>query len=298
MNEGKDLEEIKNFVRDNGEVPKEDIGDLGEQFTKALFKEVDIRKEKPPSPDFTIILNGNSFNLETTVIGKIYRDPLEIFYDACKEIENKNLASEYSMSVDPYNIRREDEEIFKERLKEILNAIQNNRFERRKFPIVAKIRKYTVEFEKKGRDGTMLSFGTIDKPASNLINTLRKKGKNKQIGKSDILLLIILNDQIEKEFALLHVLYKQTSLGINFLGEGSENKSITQYNLEETVWFNTRLKCIIAVYPGNKNVVICPSLGHYEEFSAIEYAILRKLIENKGFEVDFVEHGSTIKRNE
>jgi len=298
MNEGEDLEEIKNFVRDNGEVPKEDIGDLGEQFTKALFKEVDIRKEKPPLPDFTIILNGNSFNLETTVIGKIYRDPLEIFYDACKEIENKNLASEYSMSVDPYNIRREDEEIFKERLKEILNAIQNNRFERRKFPIVAEIRKYTVEFEKKGRDGTMLTFGTIDKPASNLINTLRKKGKNKQIGKSDILLLIILNDQIEKEFELLHVLYKQTSLGINFLGEESENKSITQYNLEETVWFNTRLKCVIAVYPGNKNVVLCPSLCHYEEFSVIEYAILGKLIENKGFEVDFVEHGSTIKRNE
>ncbi|NAS88380.1 hypothetical protein C4E24_01350 [ANME-1 cluster archaeon AG-394-G21] len=51
-------------------------------------------------------------------------------------------------------------------------------------------------------------------------------------------------------------------------------------------------------YVGNKIVVICPSLCHYEEFSAIEYAILRKLIENKGFEVDFVEHGSTIKRNE
>jgi predicted glycosyltransferase involved in capsule biosynthesis len=34
-------------------------------------------------------------------------------------------------------------------------------------------------------------------------------------------------------------------------------------------------------YEGNKIVVICPSLCHYEEFSAIEYAILRKLIENK-----------------
>jgi len=51
-------------------------------------------------------------------------------------------------------------------------------------------------------------------------------------------------------------------------------------------------------YVGNKNVVICPTLCHYEEFSAIEYAILRKLIEDKGFEVDFVEHCSTIKRNE
>jgi hypothetical protein len=49
---------------------------------------------------------------------------------------------------------------------------------------------------------------------------------------------------------------------------------------------------------GNKIVVIHPSLPHYEEFSAIEYAILRKLIENKRFEADFVEHGSTIKRNE
>lgn len=231
MNEGKDLEEMKFSVQDNGEVPKEDIGDLGEQFTKALFKEVDIR--------------------------------------------------------------REDEEIFKERLKEILNAIQNDRFERQKFPIVAKIGNYTVEFEKRGRDGTMLTFGTIYKPASNLINTLRKRNKMKQIEKSDILLLIILNDLVEKEFELLGELYRPMSLGINFLGEGPVNKFITQYRLEETVWFNTRLKCVIAVYLGNKNVVICPSLCHYEEFSAIEYAILRKLIENKGFKVDSVVHSST-----
>lgn len=54
----------------------------------------------------------------------------------------------------------------------------------------------------------------------------------------------------------------------------------------------------VVSYVGTKIVVICPSLPHYEEFSAIEYAILRKLIENKGFELDFVEHGSTIKRNE
>ncbi len=51
-------------------------------------------------------------------------------------------------------------------------------------------------------------------------------------------------------------------------------------------------------YVGNKIVVIYSTLPHYEEFSAIEYAILGKLIEIKGFEVDFVEHGSTIKRNE
>jgi hypothetical protein len=54
----------------------------------------------------------------------------------------------------------------------------------------------------------------------------------------------------------------------------------------------------VVSYVGNKIVVIYSSLCHYEEFSAIEYAILRELIENKGFEVDFVEHGSTIKRNE
>ena len=298
MNEGKDLEGMKNFIQENAEVPKENIGELGEQFTKALFKDADIKKNTPPLPDFTIILNKNSFSLETTVIGKIYRDPSEIFYDVCKEIENKNLASEYSMSVDPYNIRREDEEIFKKGLKEILNILKNNRFEHRKFPIKAEKIDYTVEFEKMGTEITMLTSGTIDNPASNLINTLTKKGKNKQIEKSDILFLIILNDLIEKELELLDVLYKPKSVGINVLEKGSENKFITQYRLEETVWFNTRLKCVIAVYPGNKNVVICPSLCHYDEFSAIEYAILRKLIETKGFEVDFVEHGSTIKRNE
>jgi hypothetical protein len=47
----------------------------------------------------------------------------------------------------------------------------------------------------------------------------------------------------------------------------------------------------VVSYVRNKIVVICPSLSHYEEFSEIEYAILQKLIENKGFEVDFVEHG-------
>ena len=105
MNEGKDLEEIKNFVRDNSEVPKEDIGDLGEQFTKALFKEANIKEKTPPGPDFSIILNRDTFILETTVIGKIYRDPLEIFYDVCKETGNESLSTEYSMSVNPYNIR-------------------------------------------------------------------------------------------------------------------------------------------------------------------------------------------------
>ena len=54
----------------------------------------------------------------------------------------------------------------------------------------------------------------------------------------------------------------------------------------------------VVSYEGNKNVVIYPSLPHYEEFSVIEYAILRKLIENKGFEADFVEHGSAIKRKD
>ena len=219
MKEENDLEGMKNFIPENAEVPKENIGDLGEQFTKALFKDADIKKNTPPLPDFSIILNENAFNLETTVIGKIYREPSEIFYDTFKGIENKNLASDYIMSVDPYNIRREDEEFFKDGLKRILNVIQNNRFEHQKFPIKAKIRDYTVEFEKKDTDITMRTFGTIDKPASNLINTLGKRNKKKQIEKSDILLLIILNDLVEKEN------------------------------------------------------------------------------ENKGFEVDFVEHGSTIKRN-
>ncbi|VUT25694.1 MAG: hypothetical protein MASP_01112 [Candidatus Methanolliviera sp. GoM_asphalt] len=75
----------------------------------------------------------------------------------------------------------------------------------------------------------------------------------------------------------------------------SENKFITQYRLEETAWFNTQLKCVIAIYPRNKNVVICPSLCHYEEFSTVEYTILRKVIENKGFKVEFVVNSSYIK---
>ena len=293
MNEEKDLEEIRNLIREIGEEPEEDKGHLGEQFAKALFKEVNIKKMTPPGPDFSIILNRETFILETTVIGKIYRNPLEIFYDVCKEIGNESISTEYSMSVNPYNIRREDEEIFKEELKKILHLIKDN-CEHQKFPIKAEIGEYTVEFEKKDTDITMLTFGRVDKPASNLLNTLKKRNKKKQIEKSDILLLIILNDQIEKEFELLHVLYRPFALGINFLEKGFEKKFITQYRLEETLWFNTRLKCVIAVYPGDKNVVICPSLYHYEEFSAIEYSNLRKVIENRGFKVDFVMHSSCI----
>ena len=297
MNEGTDLEEMKKLIRKNSRVPKGDVGKLGEQFTEVLFEEADIRREKPPLPDFTISLNKKHFGLETTVIGKIYRDPLEIFCDACKGIGDKNLALKYNMWVDPYNIRREDEEIFKERLKGFLNSIRNNRFEHRKFTITAETRDYTVEIEESGNDMTLLAFGTIDKPASNLTNTLEKENKIEQIKKSDILLLIILNDLIEKKFELLAELYKPTYVGINFLENGSEVKGITQYRLEDTIWSNPKLKCVIVVYPGNKNIVICPSLCcHYKEFSGIEYAILRELIEDKGFEVDFVEHGSAIKK--
>jgi hypothetical protein len=293
MNEGNDLEEMGNLVKGNGEVPKENIGELGEQFTKALFKDADIKKNTPPLPDYTITLNRKDFILETTVIDKIYRNPLKIFYAVCKEIGNKKLAADYGISVDPSNLHEKDEDAFKEELNGIITNIQNRRPKYQKFTINGRIRNYTVTFERRNTDSTKLCLGEIYRPASNLTHTLTKKMRNKQIPNSDILLLIILNDLVEKGEELLDELYIPISLG-----EGTENRFITQYCLEETVWFNTRLKCVIAVYPPGKIVVICPSLCHYEEFSAIEYAILRKLIENKGFELDFVEHGSTIKRNE
>jgi hypothetical protein len=292
VNEWKDLKEIKNFVRGNGEVPKEDIGDLGEQFTEALFKGF-IKRHG--TPDYTITLNGKDFILETTVIEKIYTDYGEIFYDVCEEIGIGSLASQYAISADPSNIHREDEDIFKEKLKDIVNIVKNNRPKHEKFSMNGRIRNYTITFERRDIGSTELCLGEIHRPASNLVNTLRKKGKNKQIEKSDILLLIILNDLIEKEYELLDELYRPISLNINFLGEGTENRVITQYCLEETVWFNTRLKCVIAVYPWNKNVVICPSLCYYEEFSTFEYAILRKVIEDKGFKVEFVVHDSHIE---
>ncbi len=284
MNEGKDLEEMKILVQDNGEVPKEDIGDLGEQFTEGLFKGF-IRRHG--TPDYTITMNRKDFILETTVIDKIYRNPLKIFYDICKEIGNKKLAADYGISVDPSNLHEKDEDTFKEELNEIINIIQDKRPKYQKFSIKGVIRDYTVTFERRNIDSTKLCLGEIYRPASNLIHTLIKKGKNKQIEKSDILLLIILNDLVEKNYELLDELYKQ-------MEGGTENEFITQYRLEETVWFNTRLKCVIAVYPGDKNVVVCPSLCHYEEFSAVEYTILRKVIENKGFKVDSVVHSSTI----
>jgi hypothetical protein len=298
MNEKKDLDEVKNLIQDNGEVPKEDIGDLGEQFTKALFKGF-IRRHG--TPDYTITLNRKDFILETTVIDKIYRNPLKIFYDVCKEIGNKKLAADYGISVDPSNLHESDEGTFKEELNGIITNIQNRRPKYQKFTINGRTRNYTVTFERRNTDSTKLCLGEIYRPASNLTHTLTKKMRNKQIPNSDILLLIILNDLVEKGEELLDELYRQIGFGINFLGEGPINKFITQYCLEETVWFNTRLKCVIAVYPVGKNVVICPSLCYYEEFSAIEYAILRSVIEDKGFEVEFVVHSSDIneiKRSE
>jgi hypothetical protein len=267
-------------------VPEEDIGDLGEQFTECLFKGF-IRRHG--TPDYTITLNRKDFIIEITVIDKIYQNPLKFFYDVCKERGNKKLAADYGISVDPSNLHEKDEDTFKEDLNGIITNIQNISTLYQKFTINGRIRDYTVTFEKRNNESTKLCLGEIYKPASNLAHTLTKKMRNKQIEKSDILLLIILNDLVEKENELLGELYRPMSLG-----EGTENRFIAQYCLEETVWFNTRLKCVIAVYPGNKNVVICPSLSHYEEFSAIEYAILRKLIENKGFEVEFVVHSSRI----
>lgn len=91
------LDEIEKFVKDNGEEPKKDIGKLGEQFTKALFKNANIKKEHPPMPDFSISLNNKSFKLETTVIGEIYQNLSENFYEACNETGNKNIVSKYNI---------------------------------------------------------------------------------------------------------------------------------------------------------------------------------------------------------
>lgn len=309
MSDERDLEEIKNFIQQNGEKPKEYtdgcwgnyIGDLGEQFTKALFKGfkgLDIKKlgkeKDDSSPDFAIIWNKKTFNLETKVIRKIYKDYLSVFCDICEEIGKKSLISKYGISVDPFNIHEEDEKIFKEELKKKLNIIIQNDLEYKEFSIHGKIRNYTVTFEKRNIDPTKLCAGEFHKPASNLVNILNKKRVKKQIKKSDILLLIILNDLIEKDYELIDELYKPIGLMTDF-DIKSENKSIIQYRFKETVWFDTQLKCVIAIYPRNKNVVICPSLCYYEEFDGGEYTILRKVIEKKGFKVEFIVNSSCIE---
>lgn len=291
MNEGRDLEEIRNFILEKGETPKEYIGGLGEQFTQVLFNGIIriIPRKKNPWPDFSIILNNKEFLLETTVLEEIYSPYYNVFCDVCREIGKENLIREYEITVDPSNIHIEDIKKFKKELKNILDGIQNQA--PKKVPISVKRGDsnfiYKVTFERN-------YLGEVHGSASNLINKIRKKSKRGQIERSDILLLIVLNEYIEKEFELIDVLYGQKEFRVSI--ENLEHSTITQYNLEETVWsIGEKLKCVIAVYPGDKEIVICPSLRHNEEFSAVEYEILLKLMESNGFKVEFVKHGSDVE---
>ena len=93
------------------------------------------------------------------------------------------------------------------------------------------------------------------------------------------------------------MLFTEELTTTNPLNPTNSTRQEIEHKFKNIIHEDLKLGSVVS-YVGNKIVVICPSLCHYEEFSAFEYAILRKLIENKVFEVDFVEHGSTIKRNE
>ncbi len=96
---------------------------------------------------------------------------------------------------------------------------------------------------------------------------------------------------------LQQTLFTEELTTTNHLYPSNTTRQEIEHKFKNQIHEELKLGSVVS-YIRNKIVVICPSLCHYEEFSAIEYAILRKLIEIKGFEVDFVEHGSTLKRNE
>lgn len=82
----------------------------------------------------------------------------------------------YNITGDPYNIHKDDKQIVKNRLKdEISNIIQNSHFKYQKFFIKTETRNYTIEFEKRDPDITMLTAGVIHKPASNNVKTYHRR---------------------------------------------------------------------------------------------------------------------------
>lgn len=291
------------------------FGKLGERYIKYVFRDLQIKKIKAsekPTPDFNILINEKDYKLEVKNVSDLYSTIWglfgNIYENEKKDIQKiiETIYRGYDISITPFEIHMNDEKNFKA---EILPIIKN--FDLNKNEIKTKIKcpkeTYKIEINKKKKiiNGSFsVSSGWMPKQTNTLRNVIWKN--KKQIGKCDILSIILLNDSIDftdlKDF-----FYKNTQQCLFFWNEkNKENKDMSffnQYDLDKTIWgvkfkndkgelrrIGDKLKCIIIFYPEKMNAFVFPSVKLFDDFSGIEYTILKKVIKAKGFDLYFATY--------
>jgi len=291
------------------------FGDLAEQYIKCLFRETDITKlaeGQKPSPDFKILINGKEFLLEVKAVSNLYKNLFQLLCEAVEEENNHTFSKKatflfknHNFGVTPAEIHREDEREFKEKLKEIIKEIQLPLHSKTDFQIKCKLKTYALSISRTEDQvkGAHIVVGWLPEETNSLGNIVHNK--RRQIGSSDILLVILLNKTIDQD-DLLDFFYRPIDLALLSSDEISEKVSIptvTQYQYEQTIWgqkfkdeqgqlytVDERLKCVIIIYPSSKTSLIFPSIKHFENFSAPEYFYLGKFLEGKGFKCCWATH--------
>lgn len=292
------------------------LGDLGEQYVKCLFKEMSIVKRKETtesSPDFEITINRKNFLLEAKVVSNLYKNPLRLLNEIANDKSTKKkifgkikkIFENYDFTVDPIDIHREDEKIFKEEFKKYAIDVKLP-IEKASFIIECKIRKYWISMEAKsikikGISSVFSGFQTNE--TKSLSNIFYKKVR--QIANSDILVVILLNRSIESG-DLLDFFYSPINMCLEStydIKQNSQPLMITQYNYKNTIWqckykdeqghphiIGDKLKCIFVIYPYFRNVIIFPSYKYFVNFTSVEYLIIKEILKAKEFSCSFASH--------
>lgn len=296
------------------------LGDLGEQYVECLFRETGITKlpqREKASPDFKIVVNSREFILEVKTVSNLYKSFDQLLWETAEEENDhtfqkkaKTLFERYDFDINPFEVHREDERKFKKELRGIIRAMKLPR-EKIDFVIECKLKSYrlSIRSAKHVVKGAHFAGGFLPDETKSLDNFISKN--KKKLGSSDILLIILLNRSIDQD-DLLDFFYRQTGLALQSIQEIRDHSQnpipqISQYQYEQTIWgrkfedkdgklhtLDERLKCVIVMRPSSKTSVIFPSIKHFENFSASEYAYLRVFLKAKGFKCRWATHEANL----
>jgi len=291
---------------------KVEFGKLGEQYIKCIFKNLNIQKIKRGNdinPDFEILLNGKKYRMEAKSVSNLYSTFWNLLGNIYKEGKQdiqkliKVINEEWDINLTPFEIHEEDQANFKVEISKILKG-----FDLKKASLKTIINcpkeNYKIEIKKKKKKIKgieSISLGWLPKETNTLANFISKK--RQQIGKCDILSIILLNNSINYT-DLEGLFYMTTQQLLFFPDEEYENiPSFNQLDLDKTIWgtefknkaggtnkIGDKLKCIIVFYPENKTAYIFPSVKIFNNFLVVEYTILKETIKGKGFTLFFASH--------
>ncbi len=292
------------------------LGDLGEQYVKCLFNKVGITKlptGQAPSPDFEISLNRKKFLLEAKTVSNLYKSPFEVLYEITKEESHnklflnklKNISKTCDLNISPLEIRREDAKEFKENITKIIKEL-NLPPNKKEYNFKCRNKLYKISIMLKDEEFKgiySILTGFLPDETHTLNNVIGKKAK--QIGKSDILVVVLLNTDIDQE-DLLDFFYRPLELILEPIPSPTKNAPFTtimQYHYNQTIWghkfkdekgsyhtIDEQLKCVIVIYPSTEICLILPSIKHFENFTAPEYWQLKELLKVEGLKCYWVSH--------